>query len=108
MLKRLTASIALRLRKHLRTNLGFFNINGTTMYLDYLDSIDRLIIKHQSYEQQEVNAFKQLICQHQIKRFIDIGANCGEGIGGWVSGDFGAGDCEVGGFGGDLNQSGTE
>lgn len=47
------------------------------MYLDYLDPIDRLIIKHQSYEQQEVNAFKQLICQHQIKRFIDIGANCG-------------------------------
>lgn len=34
------------------------------MYLDYLDPIDRLIIKHQPYEQEEVSTFKQFISQH--------------------------------------------
>ncbi len=76
-LKRLIPSLGIRILKILKKNRGFFNIDGIKMYLDFLDPIDRAIILNKTYEVEEINMLTKLINNHSIKKFIDIGANCG-------------------------------
>ena len=76
-LKRLIPSLGIRLLKILKKNRGFFNIDGFTMYLDFLDPIDRAIILNKTYEIEEINILTQLIRNNSVTKFIDIGANCG-------------------------------
>ena len=77
LLKRLVPSLGIRILKLLKKNRGFFNINGLMMYLDFLDPIDRSIILNQSYENEEIKILENLIKKNSIKKFIDIGSNCG-------------------------------
>jgi FkbM family methyltransferase len=76
-LKRLIPSIGVRLLKLFKKNRGFFVVDGFKMYLDFLDPIDRIIIINQSYEYEEIDTLNRLINKNSIKKFIDIGANCG-------------------------------
>ena len=76
-LKRLIPSLGIRLLKILKKNRGFFNIDGFTMYLDFLEPIDRAIILNKTYEIEEINILTQLIRNNSVTKFIDIGANCG-------------------------------
>jgi len=54
--------------KILKKNRGYFNINGTTMYLDFLDPIDREIILYKKYEDEEVQYLIILIKKYLIKK----------------------------------------
>jgi FkbM family methyltransferase len=47
------------------------------MFLNFLDPVDRLIILHKTYETEEIDILTNLIKDNSIKKFIDIGANCG-------------------------------
>jgi len=76
-LKRLVPSILIRIFKLLKRNRGFFKINETLMYLDFLDPIDRQIILHQQFEKLELNFLIKQIKEYKLNYFIDVGANCG-------------------------------
>ena len=76
-LKRLVPSILIRILKLSKKNRGFFRINETLMYLDFLDPIDRQIILHQEFENLEVDFLIKQINEHKLNYFIDVGANCG-------------------------------
>ena len=76
-LRKLIISISVRLLKLLKKNRGYFDINGFTMFLDYLDPIDRSIILDGSYEKEEIIKLNNLIIKNNINTFIDVGSNCG-------------------------------
>ena len=63
---RLIPSICIRLMKIFKKNRGFFKINETLMYLDFLDPIDREIILHQQFEKLEVDFLIKVIQENQI------------------------------------------
>ena len=75
--KRIIPSLAIRIVKILKKNKGYFKINGTVMYLDFLDPIDREIILYKKYEDEEVQYLIILIRKYLIKKFFDVGSNCG-------------------------------
>ena len=76
-LKRLIPSIGIRALKLLNKNRGYFNINGTEMYLDFLDPLDRKLILNKSYEIEETKILLDLVSKYYSEYFIDIGANSG-------------------------------
>ena len=76
-IRKLITSLGVRLLKLLKINEGCFNIDGLKMYLNFLDPIDRIIILNKTYETEELNILSRVIENHSIKKFIDIGANCG-------------------------------
>lgn len=76
-LKRLIPSIGIRALKLLNKNRGYFNINGTEMYLDFLDPLDRKLILNKSYEIEETKILLDLVGKYYSEYFIDIGANSG-------------------------------
>ncbi len=76
-LKRLIPSISIRILNKLKKNRGFFKVDDTIMFLDFLDSTDRQIILHQKYEIEEISILKELIKKYSVMYFFDIGANCG-------------------------------
>ena len=76
-LKRLIPSISIRLLRLLKKNRGYFNINDTKMFLDFLDPVDREIILHQEFESLEINFLIKQMKNNNINYFLDIGANCG-------------------------------
>ena len=76
-LKRLIPSIGIRALKLLNKNRGYFNINGTEMYLDFLDPLDRKLILNKSYEIEETKILLDLVGKYSSEYFIDIGANSG-------------------------------
>lgn len=76
-IRKLITSLGVRLLKLLKINEGYFNIDGLKMYLNFLDPIDRIIILNKTYETEELNILSRVIENHSIKKFIDIGANCG-------------------------------
>mgnify|MGYP007000116169 len=53
--KRLIPSVSIRILKLFNKNRGFYNINNTLFYLDFLDPVDREIILNKEYEQDAVN-----------------------------------------------------
>ena len=69
--------LKIRILKILNKNRGYFNIAGITMYLDFLDPIDRELITTQKYEEKEINFLKKLYDLYNFEFFLDIGANCG-------------------------------
>ena len=75
--KRLIPSLAIKVLKFLKKNRGYFKIENTFMYLDFLDPIDREIILYQKFESEEVSDLLNLMQKNSIKKFFDIGANCG-------------------------------
>ena len=75
--KRIIPSLGIRIMKILKKNKGYFKINGTVMYLDFLDPIDREIILYKKYEDEEVQYLIILIKKYLIKKFFDVGSNCG-------------------------------
>ena len=77
LLKRLIPSLSIRFLKLLKKNRGYFNINKTKMFLDFLDPIDREIILHQEFEKLEINFLIKQININKIDYFLDVGANCG-------------------------------
>jgi FkbM family methyltransferase len=76
-LKRVIPSIGTRLLKLLNKNRGYFSINGTKMYLDFLDPLDRKIIINKSYEVEETQILLNLVDKYSAEYFIDVGANSG-------------------------------
>ena len=52
--KRLIPSLAIKVLKFIKKNRGYFRIENTFMYLDFLDPIDREIILYQKFESEEV------------------------------------------------------
>ena len=76
-LKRVIPSLGIRILKILKKNRGYFMIENTLMFLDFLDPIDREIILYQRFENEEVTDLLSLMQKHSIKTFFDIGANCG-------------------------------
>ena len=75
--KRIVPSLGIRVLKMFNRNRGYFKINGVKMFLDFLDPIDREIILHQNYEDEEVSHLINLIKKYSITNFFDVGANCG-------------------------------
>ena len=73
--KHLIPSISIRLIKILKKNRGFFNIDNNKMFLDFLDPIDRELILHQKYEEEEIAILNKLIIKHSVNYFLDIGSN---------------------------------
>ncbi len=71
MLKKLLRSLKIRILKLLKKNRGFFLINNTSMFLDYLDPIDREIIENQKYEQKEINFLCKFIQSNNIEYFFN-------------------------------------
>lgn len=76
-LKRLIPSLGIKILKLLKKNRGFFKVENTFMFLDFLDPIDREIILYQKFEKEEVLDLIHLMQKNSIKMFLDIGANCG-------------------------------
>lgn len=76
-LKRLITSLSIKILKLLKKNRGYFNIRDINMFLDFLDPIDREIILHQEFENEEFNFLKSQIENNKINYFLDVGANCG-------------------------------
>jgi FkbM family methyltransferase len=70
-------SLKIRILKIFKKNRGYFLIDKTKMFLDYLDPIDRELIENHKYEEKEINFLLNCIRKNNIKYFIDIGANCG-------------------------------
>ena len=77
LLKRIIPSISIRVLSFLKKNRGYFKIGNIKMYLDFLDPVDREIILHQKFEYLEFNFLIKQINNYKIKKFYDIGANCG-------------------------------
>ena len=75
--KKIITSVSVRILKFLKINRRFFNINSFKMFLDFLDPVDRHIILHKTYENEEINILTNLIKENSITKFIDVGANCG-------------------------------
>lgn len=75
--KKIITSVGVRVLKFLKINRCFFNIDGFEMFLDFLDPVDRHIILNKTYENEEINILTNLIKENSIRKFIDIGANCG-------------------------------
>ena len=75
--RRLIPSLGIRLLSFLKKNRGFFKIGDIYFYLDFLDPIDRQIIIHKNYENDQVSFFKNKMDKIQFEYFLDIGANSG-------------------------------
>ena len=75
--KRLIPSIGMRVLRLLKINRGFFKIGEINFYLDFLDPIDRQIIIHKKYEDDQVLFFKNQMDEISFDYFLDIGANSG-------------------------------
>ena len=56
----------MRVLRLLKINRGFFKIGEINFYLDFLDPIDRQIIIHKKYEDDQVLFFKNQIYQHPL------------------------------------------
>ena len=67
-LKRLIPSLAIKVLKFLKKNRGYFKIENTFMYLDFLDPIDREIILYQKFESEEVSDLLNLMQKNSIKK----------------------------------------
>ena len=76
-LKRIIPSLLIKILKVLKKNRGYFKIEDTLMFLDFLDPIDRKIILNQEYEKLELIFLINEIKKNKILFFYDIGANCG-------------------------------
>ena len=76
-LKRLIPSLAIRILKIIGKNRGYYSINGISMYLDFLDPIDREIILYNEFEKLEINLLVSEIKSKKLNYFLDVGANCG-------------------------------
>ena len=74
---RLIPSISIRIIKIIKKNRGFFKIGDNKMFLDFLDPIDRELILHQKYEDEEISILNGLIKKHSVNYFFDVGSNCG-------------------------------
>src|SRR6056300_331785 len=75
--KRLIPSIGMRVLRLLKINRGFFKIGEINFYLDFLDPIDRQIIIHKKYEDDQVLFFKNQMNKVLFDYFLDIGSNSG-------------------------------
>lgn len=76
-LKRLIPSIGCRILKLLKKNVGFYKIGKVDFFLDFLDPIDRQIIIHKKYEEDQILFLEDQIKQVSFDYFFDIGANSG-------------------------------
>jgi FkbM family methyltransferase len=76
-LKRIIPSLGIKILKFLKKNRGYFMIENTSMFLDFLDPIDREIILNQKFENKEITDLLHLMKKYSIKTFFDLGANCG-------------------------------
>ncbi len=75
--KRILPSLGIKFLKLVKKNRGYFKVEDTLMFLDFLDPIDREIILYQKYEDEEISDLIDLIKKNSVKNFFDVGANCG-------------------------------
>ncbi len=75
--RRLIPSLGIRFLSFFKKNRGFFKIGDIDFYLDFLDPIDRQIIIHKNYENDQVSFFKNEMDKIEFEYFLDIGANSG-------------------------------
>ena len=76
-LKRLIPSIGTRVLKLFKKNRGYFKIGEINFYLDFLDPIDRQIIIHKKYENDQVMFLEKLMKKNLFDYFLDVGSNSG-------------------------------
>ena len=76
-LKRLIPSIGIRILRLLKKNRGFFKIRNVYFYLDFMDPIDRQIIIHKKYEEDQVSFLEDQMDKVSFDYFLDIGSNSG-------------------------------
>jgi FkbM family methyltransferase len=76
-LKRLIPSIGIRVLRFFKKNRGYFKIGEINFYLDFLDPMDRQIILHKKYENDQVIFIEKRMEKNFFNNFLDIGANSG-------------------------------
>lgn len=76
-LKRLIPSIGIRILRLFKKNRGYFKIGKINFYLDFMDPMDRQIIIHKKYEDDQVLFFGNQMDQTSFDYFLDIGSNSG-------------------------------
>tara|TARA_B100000795_G_scaffold202313_1_gene156067 strand:- start:363 stop:1148 length:786 start_codon:yes stop_codon:yes gene_type:complete len=76
-LKRLIPSFGTRFLKLIGKNRGYFKIRKIYFFLDFLDPVDRQIIIHEEYEDDQVSFLEDQIRKNYFSYFLDIGANSG-------------------------------
>tara|TARA_Y100000741_G_scaffold58577_1_gene40839 strand:+ start:936 stop:1721 length:786 start_codon:yes stop_codon:yes gene_type:complete len=75
--KRLIPSLSIKYFKIFKKNRNFFKVKNIFFYLDFLDPIDRHIILHQEYENDQVNFLENKMKEIPFTYFFDIGSNSG-------------------------------
>ena len=75
--KRLIPSIGMRILSLFKKNRGYFKIGKISFYLDFMDPIDRQIIIHKKYEDDQVLFFVDQMDKTSFDYFLDIGSNSG-------------------------------
>lgn len=75
--KRLIPSIGIRVLRFFKKNRGYFKIGEINFYLDFLDPIDRQIILHKNYENDQVIFLEKEMEKNLFDYFLDVGANSG-------------------------------
>lgn len=75
--KRLIPSIGIRVLRFFKKNRGYFKIREINFYLDFLDPIDRQIILHKNYENDQVLFLVKQMKKYIFDYFLDVGANSG-------------------------------
>jgi FkbM family methyltransferase len=75
--KRLIPSIGMRILSLFKKNRGYFKIGKISFYLDFMDPIDRQIIIHKKYEDDQVLFFADQMDKTSFDYFLDIGSNSG-------------------------------
>jgi FkbM family methyltransferase len=76
-LKRLIPSIGIRVLRFFKKNRGYFKIGEINFYLDFLDPMDRQIILHKKYENDQVIFIEKRMEKNLFDYFLDVGANSG-------------------------------
>ena len=76
--KRLIPSIGIRVLRFFKKNRGYFKIGEINFYLDFLDPIDRQIILHKNYENDQVIFLEKEMEKNLFDYFLDVGANFGQ------------------------------
>ena len=75
--KRLIPSIGIKILRFFKKNRGYFKIGEINFYLDFLDPIDRQIILHKNYENDQVIFLEKEMEKNLFDYFLDVGANSG-------------------------------
>ena len=75
--KRLIPSLGMKVLRLIKKNKGYYKIGNLDLYLDFLDPVDRQIIIHKKYENDQITVLEEQMKKYNFSYFLDIGSNCG-------------------------------